>query len=172
MHCADHTADADEVAHLERTQHQHEGPGCEVTEHAAPRRTDGHTSTRQQGCKRRGLDAKVAQDAQHQGDVQRHGHDAAQVLGQRRIDLAAIQRSLCEGHNLGDKPAANHPKRNRREHFDGQFGHGGAQESLKGGEVHSESFQLRKRSPEYQGKRTGVGACVAAPQDLPVHRHQ
>ena len=48
---------------------------------------------------RRGLDAEVAQDAEHQRDVQQDRDDRAEVLGSGRIDVVAPHRGLHQQHH-------------------------------------------------------------------------
>jgi hypothetical protein len=123
---ADDAADADEVAHLERPQHQHEGTGREVAEHAAPGHADGHAGTGDQRREAGGLHAEVTQDAEHQGDVQHHRDDRAEVLGQRRIDMVAGHRRLHEIDHAADQPAADDPEGDGRQDLDAQLDGRGA----------------------------------------------
>jgi hypothetical protein len=142
MHRADHAADADEVAHLERAQHQHEGAGGEVAEQPAPGGADRQAGAGQQGGEGGGLDAHVAHDAEHQGDVQRDGDDRAEVLGQRRVDVVAVHRRLHQPDHPADQPAADDPEGECGDYLDRQFGGGGAEEGLYGLHVHGgDSFR-------------------------------
>ena len=118
----------DEVADLEGPQDQHEGAGGEVAEHAAPGGADRHAGAGQHRGERRGLDAEVAEDAEHQRDVQRDGDDRAEVLGQRRVDVVAAHRRLHQRDHPADQPAADDPEGDRGEDLDAELGGGGAQE--------------------------------------------
>ena len=73
-------ADGDEVADLERPQHEHERAGGEIGEQPAPRRADREAGAREQRRERRRLDAEVAEDAEDQRDVERDRDDRAQVF--------------------------------------------------------------------------------------------
>jgi hypothetical protein len=105
-------------------------PAAKLPSNAAPGRPDRHAGTGQHGRERGGLDPEVAQDAQHQRDVQRNGDDGAQVLGQRRIDMVAVHGRLHHRDDAPDQPAADDPEGNGGQHLDRQFGDRGAQEVL------------------------------------------
>jgi hypothetical protein len=129
-------SDADEVADLERPQHQHEGAGGEVAEHAAPGGADRDAGAGQHGRERGGLNPEIAQDAEHQRDVERDRDDRAEVLGERGVDVVAAHRRLDDRDHATDQPAADDPESDRRDDLDAQLPQRGADEVLDRLHVH------------------------------------
>ena len=141
-HRADHAADIDKIANLERAQDQHERAGGKVAEQTAPGRPDRDTGAGQHRRERSRLDAEVAEDAEHQSDVQSDGDDRAEVLGQRRIDVIAVHRRLHDADDLADQPAADDPEGDGGKNLDRQLGRRCTQEDLYRLHVHEQnSFQ-------------------------------
>jgi hypothetical protein len=115
----------------------------------APGRADGHAGAGQHGGEAGGLDPEVAQDAQHQRDVQRDGDDRAQVLGQRGVDAVAVHAGLDQADDLADQPAADDPEGDGGQHLDGQLEQGGAQEVLQG--LHLDRRHFEEPAPSVEG---------------------
>ncbi len=119
---AGHAGDRDEIAHLERPQHDQERPGREVGQQPRPCHADRHARRRDQRRERRGLDAEVAQDADHQQDVQRDGDDRADIAQHGRVHLLVFQRTLHQPHRQVDQPAADDPEGDRRQDLHSDIG--------------------------------------------------
>jgi hypothetical protein len=115
-------ADGHEVAHLQRPQDDQEYPAGKVGQQAGPGQTDGDPGGSEEGCKGRGLNAEITQDADHQQDIQGDIDDRPEVAHQGCIDLLAPQRALHHSTHPVDQPATNDPESDRGKHLDAEFG--------------------------------------------------
>ena len=111
----------DKIANLHRPQDDQEHPAGKVGQQPGPGHADGHTGGGKECGEGGGLDSEIAQDADHQQDVQGDIDYRAQVAHQRGIDLLTLQRALYDTADLMNQPATNDPEGNCREYLDAQF---------------------------------------------------
>ncbi|MNN30536.1 hypothetical protein D3C81_1441870 [compost metagenome] len=120
LHHAGHAASGDDVANLERSQHDDETTGCQIGQQTGPGHADGQADRRDQGGQAGGLDAEVAEDADHQQDVQGNGDERSHVAQYRRVYILSRQPLLYQPHGEADQPASDDPEGNRCENLDAE----------------------------------------------------
>lgn len=155
LHGARDAARADHVADLERAQHLHEHAGGEMREQAAPSGADREAEAGEQCGERGGLHAEDLQDRENQQDRQQHADDGGQVVGERRVDLAAAANDLAEQAGTdADRPAADEPQDDRGEEVEAEVEAAGHQELLGGGEIDHAFSEIKGKgaahAPEWE----------------------
>jgi len=124
------------VAHFERSQHQDESAGGEVRQQSAPRSADRDTQRGDQRGERRRLDAEVAEDADDQHDVERHGDHVRDVTDHRRLDPLALERLGGERRDQPDQHPADDVDDDRARHLERSRDDDGFRRFVQVAEVH------------------------------------
>jgi hypothetical protein len=89
-------------------------PPCQIGQQPGPGHADGQTDRRDQGREGGGLHPEIAEDADHQQDVQGHRDEVAHVAQHGRVDLLPSQGLLHQAYGKADQPAPDHPEGNGR----------------------------------------------------------
>ena len=132
---------------LNGSQHDQERARREVAEETRPGHADRHAGAGEERRERRRLHPEVAEDADHQDDVQRDRDDRAGVAQERRVDLLPFEGPTNQPDGNADEPPADHPKEERADHLegDGRQEHGDG--LLQLAEVDRSPLRLDTRSP-------------------------
>jgi hypothetical protein len=72
------------------------------------------------------LNAEIAEDADHEHDVQYHTDDRTEILRERRVDRAAVHTGAQHTYHAVDDPAADHPEQDGGGDLDEDVERGGA----------------------------------------------
>jgi len=123
LHRAFETAGLHVVSDFERPQDDQKCPGREIRQQAGPGGADRHAHAGDQCGERSGLDTEVAEDRDHQHDVQRDVDDVADVALQRRVDFLARETGSDQAQREMDQIAADDPCHDCAENLESECRH-------------------------------------------------